>query len=189
MYEKIILLAPIGSQFIYQVIDVTTHKKHARKTKTNAEIKASSNKYKNKKLQEDKKNIKALVNDRMETQANIGEAISSVYAISKTLADERVIEILSEDTHKKCVERIEEFKNVVNKTTPVIKECLKNMEDLEKKMLNDIRKKDEYWTDYSLQGIAMIEATNELTCSSLNTTTYCAANLTESLDKLENKND
>lgn len=160
-------------------------KGNVRKKKTKAEVKASAVKRENKKIKETKESINTLTRDRFETQAAIGEAISGVLAISKTLADERVIEMVPEDKHKDCVDHIQEFKDLVNKTTPKIKSCFKTMEELEEKMRKDPSKKDELWIDYSLTGVAMIEAADELTHSSINTTLFCGSVISESLNNLD----
>lgn len=160
-------------------------KGNIRRKKTKAEIKSSAAKQLNRKIREDKASVKNLAKDRNETQSAIGEAISSVLAISKTLGDERVSSIIPEEKFKECADHIQEFKDLVNKVTPKIKQCFKNMEDLEDKMLKDINKKDEHWVDYSMAGIAMIEAADELTHSSINTTLFCGSVINESLSNIE----
>lgn len=161
---------------------MSTNKKHPRKSKTNAEKKIAANNYKNKKIKADKDQINALAKDRLEIQQSISEAITGVLTLSKTLADPKVCDLLTEEVHNDCIEHIKEFKDVVNKTSPVIKSNLKAMEDLEQQMLKDVSKKDELWAIYNLQGIAMIDAVNELTSSSVTTTTACSAKINESLN-------
>lgn len=158
---------------------MSSRKKQPRKTKTNAEIKAAANNYKNKKIKADKEQINGLAKDRLETQQSISDAITGVLALNKVLSDKKVIDLIPEETHAECVKHIQDFKDVVNKTAPVIKNCLKQMEELENHMLKDTSKKDDYWAVYSLQGLTMLDAVNELTSSSLNTTVTCSAKINE----------
>jgi hypothetical protein len=158
-----------------------------RKKKTHSEKRETSLRLEKKNLQNTRKNILSLKSDREEIQTSLAEAINGVVVISKALEDKRVSESIDEKSYGDCIDKIEAFRNTINEKSGPVKQCLQKMESLENILLKDPSLKNEYWSDYSMTGVTLINLVNDVTCVSLETSAFCALNIHTSLSESKGK--